>query len=161
MVSRFFILFALAAFFAVFGISAASIARAGDYSEEAVSKELDPRGTREHWTKERMDSAKPMPLPRHPEFVKPVPLSEMHSHICPNVMKRCPDGSFVSRVPPRCNFQPCPGKGSSGALPGGMACTQEGRECPDGSIVFRGPDCEFAPCPGKNQNPDRTPYKRK
>ena len=32
--------------------------------------------------------------------------------------------------------------------PGGVACTQEAKECPDGSYVGRtGPDCEFAACP--------------
>lgn len=34
-------------------------------------------------------------------------------------------------------------------------CTQEARECPDGSYVSRtGPNCEFTPCPktGENSN---------
>lgn len=32
--------------------------------------------------------------------------------------------------------------------PGGQACTQEAKLCPDGSAVGRvGPNCEFAPCP--------------
>lgn len=32
---------------------------------------------------------------------------------------------------------------------GGVACTMEARQCPDGSYVGRtGPNCEFAPCPG-------------
>jgi hypothetical protein len=32
--------------------------------------------------------------------------------------------------------------------PGGVACTQEAMECPDGSYVGRtGPNCEFAACP--------------
>lgn len=32
------------------------------------------------------------------------------------------------------------------------ACTEEGKICPDGSIVSRvGPNCEFAPCPSANQ----------
>jgi hypothetical protein len=33
---------------------------------------------------------------------------------------------------------------------GGVACTMEAKECPDGSFVGRQPpSCEFAPCPGK------------
>lgn len=29
------------------------------------------------------------------------------------------------------------------------ACSQEAKQCPDGSYVSRtGPNCEFAPCPG-------------
>lgn len=32
--------------------------------------------------------------------------------------------------------------------PGGVACTQEAKQCPDGSYVGRtGPNCEFAACP--------------
>lgn len=27
---------------------------------------------------------------------------------CPMDVRRCPDGSFVSRVGPTCNFKPCP-----------------------------------------------------
>lgn len=33
----------------------------------------------------------------------------------------------------------------------GIACTQEARQCPDGSYVSRiGPACEFARCPGES-----------
>ena len=33
---------------------------------------------------------------------------------------------------------------------GGIACTQEAKQCPDGSYVGRsGPRCEFAACPHK------------
>lgn len=33
---------------------------------------------------------------------------------------------------------------------GGVACTMEAKQCPDGSYVGRqGPNCQFAPCPGK------------
>lgn len=33
--------------------------------------------------------------------------------------------------------------------PGGVVCTMDARQCPDGSFVGRtGPNCEFAPCPG-------------
>jgi hypothetical protein len=60
---------------------------------------------------------------------------------CTDDAKECPDGSFVGRVPPSCEFAPCPGEG---------ACTLEAKLCPDGSSVGRvPPSCEFAPCPGE------------
>ncbi|KKR80855.1 MAG: hypothetical protein UU73_C0002G0160 [Candidatus Daviesbacteria bacterium GW2011_GWA1_41_61] len=40
-----------------------------------------------------------------------------------------------------------------------QACTQEAKQCPDGSFVGRsGPNCEFAPCPSPtpSQTPDET-----
>lgn len=41
-----------------------------------------------------------------------------------------------------------------------IACTQEAKQCPDGSYVSRsGPNCEFAPCPvADNPNPDQKTY---
>ena len=40
--------------------------------------------------------------------------------------------------------------------PGSVACTQEAKQCPDGSYVGRtGPRCEFAACPGAG-NPTST-----
>lgn len=30
--------------------------------------------------------------------------------VCTQEVKQCPDGSFVGRVPPSCNFAPCPGE---------------------------------------------------
>jgi hypothetical protein len=48
----------------------------------------------------------------------------------------------VGRVPPGCQFAPCP-------TGGGKGCTKELRQCPDGTSVGRmPPSCEFAPCPG-------------
>lgn len=36
---------------------------------------------------------------------------------------------------------------------GGVACTEEAMQCPDGSSVARqGPDCAFAPCPAIEQS---------
>lgn len=53
--------------------------------------------------------------------------------------KECPDGSFVGRVAPTCEFEACPGKTT--------ACTMEVKTCPDGGTVGRtGPNCEFVPC---------------
>lgn len=35
----------------------------------------------------------------------------------------------------------------------GVVCTQEAKQCPNGSYVSRtGPNCEFAACPGKIDN---------
>lgn len=40
------------------------------------------------------------------------------------------------------------------ATPPPVACTQDAKQCPDGSYVSRtGPDCEFAPCPLSSQAP--------
>jgi len=56
--------------------------------------------------------------------------------------KACPDGSYVGRSGPNCEFAPCPTTGTQ------VACTEEAKLCPDGSSVARtGPNCEFAPCP--------------
>jgi hypothetical protein len=39
---------------------------------------------------------------------------------------------------------------NQGSGSGQTVCTQEAKQCPDGSYVGRtGPNCEFAPCPGK------------
>lgn len=60
---------------------------------------------------------------------------------CTMDAKLCPDGSFVGRILPNCEFAPCP-------EPELVVCTQEAMICPDGSTVGRtGPNCEFTPCP--------------
>lgn len=44
------------------------------------------------------------------------------------------------------NAPPAPPPGGHGEP---MMCTQEAKQCPDGSYVSRtGPHCTFAPCPG-------------
>lgn len=58
----------------------------------------------------------------------------------------CPDGSYVGRSGPNCDFETCPN--TSITTPEPVACTMEAKQCPDGSYVGRqGPKCEFAPCP--------------
>jgi hypothetical protein len=58
---------------------------------------------------------------------------------CTDDAKQCPDGSYVGRTGPACEFAPC-------GEP--KACTEEAKQCPDGTAVGRtGPNCEFAPCP--------------
>jgi hypothetical protein len=116
---------------------------------------------------------------------------------CTVEAKLCPDGSYVGRTGPSCEFAPCPGATSTATTTqngapvagpgehcggnimnapvcaagyhcqlvvprpdtggtcvadtpagGGVACTMEAKQCPDGSYVGRtGPKCEFAACP--------------
>ena len=88
---------------------------------------------------------------------------------CTMEAKQCPDGSYVGRTGPNCEFSPCPSEalceGGSCPTPGGnlpgqnpgqnnpgpTACTADAKICPDGSAVGRtGPNCEFAQCPGQS-----------
>lgn len=94
---------------------------------------------------------------------------------CTQEARMCPNGSFVSRTGPHCEFSPCPkdelpayrgiseepfqaptpvtppkaeAKKQTPPAKEGVICTQEVRLCSDGSFVARtGPKCEFAPCP--------------
>ena len=94
-------------------------------------------------------------------------------YACTMDAKVCSDGSSVGRTGPNCEFSPCPGEPGSqvpvpgpspdpyqgsgstgvttpgaGGQPGGVVCTQEMKQCPNGGGVSRtGPNCEFAPCP--------------
>lgn len=53
----------------------------------------------------------------------------------------CPDGSYVGRSGPNCEFEECP------ETPELSACTRDLYTCPDGTSVGRtGADCEFV-CP--------------
>ncbi|MFA4820090.1 MAG: DUF333 domain-containing protein [Candidatus Aenigmatarchaeota archaeon] len=64
---------------------------------------------------------------------------------CTQEAKLCPDGSYVGRTGPNCQFPSCPKPAQTN---GGNACTEEAMICPDGSAVGRtGPNCAFAPCP--------------
>ena len=81
---------------------------------------------------------------------------------CTMDAKMCPDGSYVGRTGPACEFSPCPNDGVmpevsapgvSSPLPENpepVFCTADVKECPDGSYVGRvGPSCAFAACPGE------------
>jgi hypothetical protein len=72
---------------------------------------------------------------------------------CTMDAKMCPDGSYVGRQGPNCEFAACPGPGAMAPAPSEpVACTMEAKICPDGSAVGRqGPNCEFALCPGEVQ----------
>lgn len=83
--------------------------------------------------------------------------------MCTMEAKICLDGSSVGRMPPSCEFAPCPGEGGGDpvevppvAVPlpgqnidGGTVCAADAKMCPDGeTFVSRtGPDCEFETCP--------------
>lgn len=61
--------------------------------------------------------------------------------VCTLDVRVCPDGTEVARVPPSCEFAPCPNDEP-------VQCTLDAKICPDGSAVGRvPPSCEFAPCP--------------
>lgn len=71
----------------------------------------------------------------------------------------CPDGSYVGRTGPNCEFSMCP-DGSNPATPvepvdtpdDMVMCTMDVRECADGSYVGRvAPSCAFAACPDGGQ----------
>lgn len=69
---------------------------------------------------------------------------------CTMDAKMCPDGSYVGRQGPNCEFAACPGEV--------RACTKELKICPDGTGVGRtGPNCEFEACPGEGE-PNCAPY---
>lgn len=74
---------------------------------------------------------------------------------CTMDVMMCPDGSYVGRQAPNCEFAACPGSAASNPSPTPapsepVACTMDAKICPDGSAVGRqGPKCEFAPCPGE------------
>lgn len=63
---------------------------------------------------------------------------------CTMDAKECPDGSYVGRIPPDCEFAACPDEEEV------IFCPEDVKQCPNGSYVGRTPpDCEFSPCPGE------------
>jgi len=79
------------------------------------------------------------------DLIQEEPLQEEESNLvaCPDDGKVCPDGSFVGRVGPDCEFAACPEEEA-------VFCTMDAKECPDGSFVGREwPNCEFAACPAE------------
>ena len=63
--------------------------------------------------------------------------SEEEGVFCTMDAKLCPDGSYVGRIPPDCEFAPCP-EVKTGILKG---------------IVAIGPLCPVEPCPATTPNP--------
>lgn len=70
---------------------------------------------------------------------------------CTEEAMLCPDGSYVGRSGPDCEFDACP---TPPIVPGptplpadDVICTMDAYQCPDGSWVGRtGPNCQFV-CP--------------
>jgi len=88
-----------------------------------------------------------------------VVVEETEPVFCTMDAMMCPDGSYVGRTGPNCEFAACPVTETAPSEPvvpaepvvpvEPVACTMEAKICPDGSAVGRqGPMCEFAPCPG-------------
>ncbi|HEY4488401.1 MAG TPA: hypothetical protein VJB97_02700 [Candidatus Paceibacterota bacterium] len=66
--------------------------------------------------------------------------------ICPADAQLCPDGSYVGRTGPNCEFAQCPASE--------VKCPNVVKQCPDGSYVRQsGAECEFEQCsPGGSQS---------
>ena len=63
---------------------------------------------------------------------------------CTLEAKQCPDGSYVVRTGPHCEFALCPAASSTPPV----VCSMVAKLCPDGSYVHPvGPKCEFPACP--------------
>jgi hypothetical protein len=71
---------------------------------------------------------------------------------CSQEAKQCPDGSYVGRSGPNCEFAACPEPKATTTPPiassSPVACPQIALACPDGSFVTaQGPDCKIPACP--------------
>ncbi len=66
---------------------------------------------------------------------------------CTMEARQCPDGSWVGRSGPQCEFSPCPITASSSLGQVQSACATDMRRCADGNLVGRvGANCTFAEC---------------
>src|SRR3989338_4312151 len=61
-------------------------------------------------------------------IVIPTPAPEDKGVACTMEAKKCPDGSYVGRVPPNCEFAPCPAPSEKPGFCGG----KRGIQCPHG-----------------------------
>ncbi|MBT4124662.1 MAG: hypothetical protein HN981_01975 [Candidatus Pacebacteria bacterium] len=97
------------------------------------------------------------PSPSVSLSASPTPIEE--EVVCTYETKECPDGSYVGRMLPDCEFEECfvpelrfnevP---DPNQMEEGVVCTLDALECPDGSYVGRtGSNCEFV-CPIKSEN---------
>jgi len=76
---------------------------------------------------------------------------------CPTDVKQCSDGSYVSRIPPNCEFAACAAIQPVPIADEKKPCADDMKQCSDGSNVLRiAPNCEFAACPEKPSPTDET-----
>ena len=67
--------------------------------------------------------------------------------VCMTDARACPDGSWVSRTPPSCDFAPCATPVKVRTPSASQFCMMDVQQCADGSWVSRqAPSCDFAPC---------------
>ena len=86
------------------------------------------------------------------------PAEELPPVLCTQEVMLCPDGTYVGRTGPNCEFENCIIPPDAIFEDGTIfeeenygdpvACTMEAKLCPDGTYGGRtGPNCEFTPCP--------------
>lgn len=69
--------------------------------------------------------------------------------VCTTDAMLCPDGSYVGRQSPTCEFAPCPGSRSS-APEESFTCMLGPRTCPNGETQWPNPTtCDFPSCPSQ------------
>ncbi len=93
-------------------------------------------------------------LPGMPSPPANPPQEDEEITYCTQDVKECPNGSFVGREGPDCEFAKCPSEDLLQPTPEDtpVACAQDAKICPDGSSVGRtGPNCEFAACPDEDE----------
>lgn len=81
------------------------------------SIQQSPEEVEKYWTPERMRNAQPMPMPSVDGGPVPMPSVDLEippgEAMCTQEAMACPDGSYVSRTGPNCEFAPCPGSEGS------------------------------------------------
>ncbi len=99
------------------------------------------------WATWESSEVTPEPVPEAPVYVEdttPTPTEE-EPVACTADAMQCPDGSYVGRIAPSCEFAECP---TPVEMEDPVICTADAKQCPDGSYVGRvAPSCEFAQCP--------------
>lgn len=109
-----------------------------------VSKRLNTNSVEEIVGRLQKESKVDDFIPIPPVSGNPVPKEEDDLVMCTMDAMQCPDGSFVGRTGPNCEFV-CPT-----IIDEPVACTEDARVCADGSVVVRsGQNCEFAACPSE------------
>ncbi len=77
---------------------------------------------------------------------------------CTMEVRLCPDGSYVGRVAPSCEFAACPKEDSATEDDTVYCAAMVVKQCPDGSFVRPvAPLCEYEACPGEAASPVSCP----